>query len=420
MRWDAFARWSAGSQRSPTSSSCIPVDRATSGGRFLVDMRFDKVKGRELFATCDIKPHTPLFRITPSAVLQSVDAVHPLTPLRLSPWGSSVAAAAGEVVVHAASWGAAFEALCTDVDEMLSQARCMARKKRTAKSSVLDVVDVSPADVEAWLLAAVVAREFVSGEASPYYGYLRGCLPRSPLPTQMEGWRVLAARHLVPLSAYYGLSDVADGGTSVLDRFELDVEASEQWKMNVSKSIAARLILTGGPPPDGFSSCLPQVVRWAFDCVRSRAHPFSFHTRPNLFSPRRYPLSPNSRRETQVHPLFYSLTLCPWFDMINDGPATNIDFVDTPSLMPMTAAASSSRCDHRFLLNRDLLIEAGPQGLRRGQALSMSYAACRTRRPLDGRGNPAASSCVDQRIDVPSTLLKFGFLPSEGSSVVVR
>lgn len=490
MRWDHFARWSSnaaprlrnqrarthtrwsstrhqeaqqpsvataphGDERLRIGRTFAPLHilhRRHSGHPFMIEMRYDRVKGRELYATCDIEPHTPLLRVAPHAALQGIDAValfhnhggdgcersHVASPSVVLPVSSvveccdafqemcaslaqdmcDVAALHQHLPLHLLTTAAA-----ATVGELPVRSTCNSADKVAPQCH--DLQSTLHAHAESWLLGLVAAVERSRGTASPHFGYLHGCLPRRPLPSSVLGWRALGRTYIKQLTAYYALmgdsasnslSTTANAVERALHHFTLDATAMHVWKHVMAQHLLDKLRThsnaVGKVHP---STASTEDVVWGFDCVRSRAHPFSFHTKAAIFSPRRYPLSARVQRDTQEHTAMCSLTLCPWFDMINDGAATNVDFVDTPS---SSAPASSQMVDALPHKNRDLLIEAGPAGLCAGEALTMCYAASRRRTTTKTRAEVSqATSEFQQRstttIDVVATLLKFGFLPAD-------
>ncbi|CUG17587.1 Hypothetical protein, putative [Bodo saltans] len=310
---------------------------------------------------------------------------------------------------------------------------------------------------EAWLLALCAAVEFERGAASPYFGYLHGCLPRQPLPASLAGWSLLGEQHFAPLQDYYYGSATDDDNSArksnaedVQQKFVAAATENAVWKQRMalyllnkyatsSRATASSCVeageritndndMIGNNEGTGNATLVvpllpsPERLIWAFDCVRSRSHPFSFHSKGHIFSPRRYPYSTKVNIETQDHPAMCSLTLCPWFDMINDGLNTNVDFVDALSSSASSscvadpinndtssADGSVSPSNNFRWKNRDVIIEAGPAGVKKGEALTMCYSASR----CSGSRTTASNNKRQKRIDVPETLLKFGFLPSE-------
>jgi hypothetical protein len=482
MRWDCFARWSfdvaprltnlsllrssleqqqqrpAFSRRGEhrfhgaarrrverTDASSYAPNISSSAPRcFLTAMRYDKIKGRELFATCDVNPHTPLLRVTARAALQSIDVVqliHSSSPPRHAAVNTTTTPhdICGE-----------FDALCQSlVDDVLRTPTLMAALPRRMRVTAgrQDLHSTLYAHAESWLLAFCAAKEFDRGPSSLHYGYLHGCLPRQPLPVSAAGWRRLGERNVNQLRDFYGndmqAATMADINAArsmdhekVVHHFVADATEAMLWKQVMARHVLSRCDHDGAVDVNGEegeekeAGTNPTINRlvWAFDCVRSRAHPFSFHSKENIFSPRRYPLSPTTTVSTQEHPGMCSLTLCPWFDMINDGPVTNVDFVDAPSSASPSVVVEFDASPARghesaasSLLkwkNRDIVIEAGPSGLRKGEALTMCYSATTTTAAAAAAcGHLSPPNFTQRRVmDVPGTLLKFGFLPFECSS----
>jgi hypothetical protein len=441
-----------------TDASSYATNISSSAPRcFVTAMRYDKIKGRELFATCDVDPHTPLLRVTARAALQSIDVVQLIQRCRRR--HAAVTATAPHDICGE------FDALCQSlVDDVLRTPTLMAALPRRMRVTTdrQDLHSTLYAHAESWLLAFCAAKEFDRGPSSLHYGYLHGCLPREPLPLTAAGWRRLGERNMNQLRDFYGnvmqTAAMADINAArdmdddeALHHFVADATEAILWKQVMARHVLSRCGYDGtvdvkrgeGEEKEANTNSTIKRLVWAFDCVRSRAHPFSFHSKENIFSPRRYPLSPTMTVSTQDHPGMCSLTLCPWFDMINDGPVTNVDFVDAPSSALPSAVvefdASQARghesadgdegCGASSLLkwkNRDIVIEAGPSGLRKGEALTMCYSATTTTTttgPASACGHHLVSppNFTQRKVmDVPGTLLKFGFLPFECSSRIYQ